>query len=47
MGLVASFVARLLGRFPWLAWVGIAIVAYVAAVMIHDGASQVVQHYRL
>jgi YjbE family integral membrane protein len=47
MGLAATFVARLLGRFPWLAWVGIAIVAYVAAVMIHDGAGQVMAHYRL
>jgi len=46
MGLAASFVARLLGRFPWLAWLGIAIVAYVAATMIHDGAGQVMQHFR-
>jgi YjbE family integral membrane protein len=45
MGLAASFVARLLGRFPWLAWVGIAIVAYVAATMIHDGAGQVMRHF--
>ncbi|MDE8345673.1 MAG: YjbE family putative metal transport protein [Acidocella sp.] len=44
MGLAASLVARLLSRFPWLAWVGIAIVAYVAITMIIQGGHQVWAH---
>lgn len=41
MGLAASFVARLLTRFRGLVWVGLAIVLYVAVMMIHDGLLQV------
>ncbi len=44
MGLAASFVARLMVRFPWLAWVGIGIVAYVAVSMIFDGWHEVARH---
>lgn len=41
MGVAANFVAGLLKRFPWLAWVGIAIVLYVAVHMIWEGVHQV------
>ncbi len=41
MALAADFVARLLTRFHWLAWVGIGIVFYVALKMIWDGWSEV------
>jgi predicted tellurium resistance membrane protein TerC len=44
MGLAASLVARLLERFRWLAWVGLAIVLYVSLTMIHDGLLQVMHH---
>lgn len=44
MGIAASLVARLLSRYRWLAWVGIAIVLYVALAMIHDGTTQVLRH---
>lgn len=44
MGVAASFVARIMQRFPWVAWVGIAIVAYVALEMIWDGWHQVAPH---
>ncbi len=44
MGIAASLVARLLNRFRWLAWVGLAIVLYVSLTMIHDGSAQV-WHY--
>jgi len=44
MGLAASLVARLLERFRWLAWVGLAIVLYVSLTMIHDGLLQVLHH---
>lgn len=44
MGVAANFVAGLLKRFPWLAWIGIAIVLYVALHMIWDGTYQVAPH---
>lgn len=44
MGVAANFVAALLKRFPWLAWVGIAIVLYVALHMVWEGAHQVAPH---
>jgi predicted tellurium resistance membrane protein TerC len=47
MGVAASFVARMLSRFPWLAWVGIAIVLYVALTMIYEGWNQVAPHLGL
>ena len=37
MGLAASLIARLLNRHRWIAWVGLAIVLYVAAHMIWEG----------
>jgi YjbE family integral membrane protein len=42
MGLAASLIARLLTRFHWIAWVGLAIIAYVALAMVYSGADQVV-----
>jgi YjbE family integral membrane protein len=44
MGVAASLVARLLNRFRWLAWVGLAIVFYVSVTMIHDGLGEVLRH---
>ncbi|HSV28370.1 MAG TPA: YjbE family putative metal transport protein [Candidatus Omnitrophota bacterium] len=38
MGLAASVVARLLQRHRWVAYVGLAIILYVATTMIWDGA---------
>ncbi len=37
MGLAASYIARLLGRHRWIAYVGLAIILYVALSMIWDG----------
>lgn len=37
MGLAAAVIARLLGRFHWIAYVGLAIIFYVALRMIFDG----------
>ncbi|MBN9307276.1 MAG: hypothetical protein BGO82_08075 [Devosia sp. 67-54] len=42
MGVAASWIARLLHRFRWIAWVGLAIIAYVALAMIYEGADQLV-----
>jgi YjbE family integral membrane protein len=41
MGLAATFIARLLDRYRWLAWVGLLVIVYVAAKMIWDGAWEV------
>ena len=41
MGIAASFIARLLGRHRWVAFVGLAIILYVALKMIWDGAWEV------
>ena len=40
MGLAASFVARLLARFQWIAYAGLAIIIYVALDMIYRGSLQ-------
>ncbi|MBM3511588.1 MAG: TerC family protein, partial [Alphaproteobacteria bacterium] len=37
MGLAASFIARLLGRHPWLGYVGFLVILYVALAMIYEG----------
>jgi YjbE family integral membrane protein len=41
MGLAAALIARLLDRHHWLAYVGLAIILYVALNMIWDGAWEV------
>ena len=37
MGVAASVIARLLSRFRWIAWIGLAIILYVALHMIWEG----------
>lgn len=41
MGIAASLIARLLNRYRWIAYVGLAIIFYVALQMIFDGASEI------
>jgi len=41
MGVAANFVARLLKRMPWIAYVGLAVIAWVAFKMIFDGGLEV------
>ena len=43
MGLAAAVIARLLARFHWIAYVGLAIIFYVALRMIFDGTLEVVE----
>ena len=38
MGFAASFVARLLHRYRWIAYIGLLIILYVAVKMLLDGA---------
>jgi YjbE family integral membrane protein len=37
MGLAATFVAQLLAKHRWIAWIGLALIFYVALKMIYDG----------
>jgi YjbE family integral membrane protein len=41
MGIAASFIARLLQRHHWIAYVGLAVILYVAVEMIYRGALEV------
>jgi YjbE family integral membrane protein len=44
MGLAASFIARLLHRHRWIAYIGLLIILYVALDMIYRGALEVWPH---
>jgi YjbE family integral membrane protein len=37
MGLAANFIARLINRYPWIAYFGLAVIVFVAVRMIHEG----------
>jgi YjbE family integral membrane protein len=41
MALAATFIARLLDRYRWLAWVGLFVILYVALRMVWDGGWEV------
>lgn len=41
MGIAASFIARLLERYRWIAYVGLVIIFYVALEMIYRGALEI------
>ncbi|HVS24048.1 MAG TPA: YjbE family putative metal transport protein [Gammaproteobacteria bacterium] len=41
MGLAAAVIARLLNRHPWIAYVGLAVILYVAVRMVWDGGVEV------
>ncbi|CAM5629887.1 hypothetical protein MAUB1S_10765 [Mycolicibacterium aubagnense] len=47
MGFAASFVARLLHRYRWIAYIGLLIILYVALKMLLDGAvEQFPEHFQ-
>jgi YjbE family integral membrane protein len=37
MGIAANFIARYIERYRWIAWIGLAVIVWVAGNMIHDG----------
>lgn len=37
MGLAANLVARLIQRYHWIGWIGLAVILYVACSMIYEG----------
>jgi predicted tellurium resistance membrane protein TerC len=44
MGLASSLIARLLDRFRWIAWIGLAVILFVAVRMVYEGTDQLVGH---
>ena len=42
MAVASSVIARLMDRHPWIGWVGLAVVTFVAFRMIYDGGLQIV-----
>jgi len=44
MGIAASFIARLLQNHRWIAYVGLAVILYVAIEMIYRGTNEVLPH---
>ncbi len=44
MGTAAGFVARLIQRYHWIAWIGLLLIMYVALKMIWEGWHQVHPH---
>ncbi|WP_454851862.1 YjbE family putative metal transport protein [Rhizobium binxianense] len=45
MGVASNFVAKLLSRFKWIGWIGLAIIVYVALDMIWNGSEQLLVLY--
>ncbi len=41
MGLAAAMIAQLLARHHWIGFLGLAVIFYVALMMIWDGAVQI------
>jgi len=37
MGLAANFIAKYIERYRWIAWIGLAVILFVAGKMIYDG----------
>ena len=44
MGLAATYIARLLQRYRWIAYVGLAIILYVAIEMVYRGGHEVLAY---
>ncbi|WP_197729320.1 YjbE family putative metal transport protein [Rhizobium ruizarguesonis] len=45
MGVASNFVAKLLNRFRWIGWIGLAIIVYVALDMVWSGGGQLLALY--
>jgi YjbE family integral membrane protein len=44
MGLAANIIAQYIERYRWIAWVGLAVIVYVAGKMIWEGWDEVQPH---
>jgi YjbE family integral membrane protein len=45
MGVASSVIASLLARYRWISWIGLALIVYVAVVMVYNGAVAVALHF--
>jgi predicted tellurium resistance membrane protein TerC len=45
MAVAATFIAKLLARYPWITWIGLLIILYVAIDMMWRGSLEVVCIY--
>ena len=41
MAIAANFIASMLARYPWITWIGLLIIVWVALDMIFDGSREV------
>lgn len=41
MAIASTYIARLLGRYPWIAWIGLLIILYVALDMIYRDSHKI------
>lgn len=41
MAVASTYIAELLTRYPWITWIGLVIIVYVAVDMIYDGSHEV------
>jgi YjbE family integral membrane protein len=44
MGIASSLISGLLSRFRWIAWIGLAIILFVAVRMIYEGVDDMLGH---
>ena len=44
MGLASSYIAGLLNKHRWIAWVGLVVILYVALNMIYEGWHDISEH---
>jgi predicted tellurium resistance membrane protein TerC len=44
MGIAASFIARVLQKYRWIAYVGLVVILYVSCEMIYRGAMEVLPY---
>jgi predicted tellurium resistance membrane protein TerC len=44
MGIAANFIARYIERYRWIAYVGLAVIVWVAGKMIWDGWHDIAPH---
>ena len=44
MGVAAQLIARLLERYRWIAWLGLAVVFYISLKLMWDGWHEIIRH---
>ena len=42
MAVASNYIAKLLGRYPWIAWIGLLIILYVALDMIYADSHRII-----